>query len=181
MAVKTRNQGATRADEFSRRTALGLLGGAGVAAALAGVIRPSRAHAQSTPTEPGIEPNSFTLSDAETRVSYTTTSEGGVPTLTYQGEFGDLNFAGDELRSETCALGQLVTANLGGFPDQGNLWLTLLLPAFNPVVLGDPPASFSTLAILKWEVSTIEGPPTEGALETYEVMRLDGTAQFLVF
>jgi hypothetical protein len=81
---------------------------------------------------------------------------------------------------EESALGQLVTGSLGAFPDQGELWLTLLLPRFNPTSSGDPPTPFATLAILKWVISTIAGPPRTGALEEYRVLPLAGTARLVL-
>jgi hypothetical protein len=46
--------------------------------------------------------------------------------------------------AETTALGTLVTGYLGAFPERGHLWVMLLLPWFDPVNLGDDPASFGT-------------------------------------
>jgi hypothetical protein len=55
------------------------------------------------------------------------------------------------------------------------------LPAFNPVDADDPLATFTTLAILKWVISTIAGPPREGALEAYDGVPLEGTAELLYY
>ena len=113
------------------------------------------------------------LEGAETRISYDTTTMSGGPQLTYEGPYGTHSFDGDALTTEETALGRLVTGYLGAFPDQGDLWLTLLLPRFNPMTIDDGPAPFTTLAILKWLVSTIVGPPLEGALEEYQVLMLE--------
>ena len=73
----------------------------------------------------------------------------------------------------------MVTGSLGAFPDQGELWLTLLLPRFASMTSGDVPAPFTTFAILKWVISTIAGPPHTGALEEYRVVTLQGIAQII--
>jgi hypothetical protein len=166
---------------ISRRAALGRLAWAGIAAGLLTGWPRKYARAQSTPASGLDQWNTFRLSDAETRIGYATTSEIGVPMLTYDGPFGSHRFEADEIVVEESALGRLVTVDLGGFPDQGNLTLTLLLPAFNPVDADDPPATFATLAILKWVISTIAGPPREGALEEYDVVPLEGTAELLYY
>lgn len=82
-----------------------------------------------------------------------------------------------EFHAEERALGRLITVYLGAFPDQGDLWLTLLLPRFNPMTIADAPIPFATLAILTWVISTIAGPPSTGALEGYTAITLEGTAQ----
>lgn len=163
---------------ITRRTALGSLAG-GVAA----LSTLGRDRTQATPirrTEEGEAPNHFVLDDAETRITCDLTTLAGGPTLTYDGPYGSQTFAGDTIRTEESALGRLVTVNLGAFPDQGELALTLLLPRFNPMTSEDDPAPFATLAILTWVVSTIAGPPRTGALEEYRVVTLQGTAQVVM-
>jgi hypothetical protein len=169
------------AGAVSRRTALGLLTG-GTTAVFA--IRGGRiVQAQATPRpvqEEGVAPNLFLLDGEDTRINYASTSETGEPQLTYEGAYGSRSFVGDAVETEESALGRLVTVDLGPFPDQGNLWLTLLLPEFNPMDTGDDPVPFATLAILKWLVSTIAGPPREGAREEFRVVELEGTAQLVM-
>ena len=166
---------------LSRRMALACLGG-GTAALLA-TARPDRSQAQATPPprgEEGAAPNHFALSGAETQLTYDAATAAGGPRLTYDGPYGSHTAVGDEIRVEESALGQLVTVYLGAFPDQGDLWLTLLLPRFNPMSSADPPTPFATLAILKWVISTIAGPPRTGALEEYRVLPLAGTARLVM-
>jgi hypothetical protein len=165
---------------LSRRMALACLGG-GTAALLA-AAHPDRSQAQATPPPRGEEdaaPNHFALSGAETELTYDAATAGG-PRVTYDGPYGSHTVVGDEIRAEESALGQLVTVDLGAFPDQGDLWLTLLLPRFNPMSSADPPTPFATLAILKWVISTIAGPPRTGALEEYRDLPLAGTARLVL-
>ena len=166
---------------ISRRLALGRL--AGSAVALVAPLGPDHAWGQATlapQAEVGAAPNHFTLAGEETWVTYDASTDAGEPQLTYDGQYGIQTIAGDELRAEESALGRLVTAHLGAFPDQGELWLTLLLPRFNPMASDDAAAPFKTLAILKWVISTIAGPPRTGALEEYRVVTLKGTAQLVM-
>jgi hypothetical protein len=161
--------------------ALACLGGG--AAALLATARPDRSQAQTTPPlrgEEGTAPNHFALSGAETQITFDAASAAGGPRLTYDGPFGSYTLVGDEIRTEESALGPMVTVHLGAFPDQGDLWLTLLLPRFNPMSNADSPTPFATLAILKWVISTIAGPPCTGPLEEYRVLPLEGIAQLVM-
>jgi hypothetical protein len=166
---------------MSRRIALGRL--AGGATALVAPLGPDRARAQATPApqaEEGAPPNHFALAGEETQITYDASTDAGEPQLIYDGPYGSQSIAGDELRTEESALGRLVTAHLGAFPDQGDLWLTLLLPRFTPMTSDDAAAPVKTLAILKWGISTIAGPPRTGALDEYRVVPLAGTAQLVL-
>jgi hypothetical protein len=127
----------------------------------------------------GEQPNHFVLDAADTHVTFDATTATGEPRLTYEGPYGAQAFGPEQLSIEDGALGRMVTAYLGAFPDQGQLWLTLLIPRFVPTTLQGEPAPFETVAILRWLVSTIAGPPTAGALETYEALALEGTAEFV--
>ena len=130
-------------------------------------------------------PNRFVLAGTETQITYDATAAAGGPRLAYDGPYGSRTFVGDEIRTEESVLGRLVLVNLGAFPDQGDLSLILVLPWFNPMSLTDvmriweAPFPFRTLAILKWVVSTIGGPPQDGALEEYDVVALEGTAELV--
>jgi hypothetical protein len=168
---------------MSRRTALRLGAGTVGAAALSAYLGRGMVRAQTTPSPPGDageEPNHFVLEGAESRITYDMTTISGAPQLAYEGPYGTHSFDGDTLTTEETALGRLVTGYLGAFPDRGDLWLTLVLPTFDPMTLDDGPAPVDTLAILKWLVSTIAGPPVEGALEEYQVLMLTGTAEFVM-
>jgi hypothetical protein len=162
----------------SRRMALAWLGGT---AALLAIARPARAQATPPPRgEEGAAPNHFALSGAETQLTYDAATAAGGPQVTYDGPYGAHTVVGNEIRAEESALGQLVTVSLGAFPDQGELWLTLLLPRFNPMSRADPSTPFATVAILKWVISTIAGPPRSGALDEYRVLPLAGTARLVL-
>jgi hypothetical protein len=162
--------------EFTRRAALGLLVSGTIG--LLNTITPGIAQAQATPSAAEAAPNHFDLTGAETEITYDAVMAGR-PQLTYVGPYGHQVLRGEQLRRDESALGQMVTGWLGAFPDQGELWLTLLLPWFASMESGDAPSPFATIAILTWVISTIAGPPRTGALEEFRVVTLQGTAQVL--
>lgn len=160
---------------LTRRTALG---GLATGAATARWTGPGTAQAHvATPTSGGAadQPDRFALVGGSTRIAYDALTAGG-PRLAYQGPYGSRTVSGNELRMEDGALGHLVSASLGAFPDRGELRLTLLVPPFAPLASGSAPVPCATLAILAWTISTIAGPPKIGALESYEAIALSGTA-----
>lgn len=66
------------------------------------------------------------------------------------------------------------TVILGTVPDNYTLTLTLLLPEINPNGRRD---SFESLAIRTRHLTSTAGPDlVEGPLQTYDVLRLRGTA-----
>jgi hypothetical protein len=167
-------------DTLSRRITLARLAAGGAAAALWPTLGRDLAVAQATPTPPeeaDAAPNWFVLAGADSRITYLTSDAGA--RLTYDGPYGSHVLVGAAIHHEASALGRSVTGSLGPFPDQGELWLTLLLPRFAAMTAAEPPVAFRTLAILTWEISTIAGPPRRGALQDYRAVPLEGTAQVL--
>jgi len=179
---------------ISRRTALVRLAGGGVAAAsLLDTTGGGYTHAQATPgpsDEVGGEANHFVLAGGDVQITYDTTGFAGKPQLTYRGPigFGPLEerpiesrtIVGDQIRTEQSALGRLVTVYLDAMPDAATFFLTLLLPDFNPMIPGDTPTPFATLAILTTLLTSEAGPGIiEGALQEYEAVALEGTAEFV--
>jgi hypothetical protein len=130
--------------------------------------------------EGGATPNHFVLRGAETQLTYDETTVTGLPQLLYEGPYGTQTFSGDEVTTQETALGRLVTVHLGAFPDRGELRLTLLIPSFHPDTDQGSATPFATLGIFTWSVSTLAGPPSEGALEEYETLTLEGTAEFVM-
>ena len=164
---------------LTRRAALGRLAGAGLAAAVLTTVGSTTARTQATPTPevpPGYEPNGFSLEGPGMRIGYGTTSIDGRPTFTYRGHYPDGDYRGDDIRVEgSTALGRMVSVRLVPPPNVRAAWLTVLLPGFSPVQLGDPPIPFATVAII-----TTHLLPSDGPGQTYEVVPLEGTAGFAV-
>lgn len=167
--TKTERQGTT-----TRRGVLAL-------ATMAAALSHAPALAQATPTESRQRPNSFQLSGDEVEITYASSSYAGEPTFALGGPATELMFRGDEIQIEEAnALGQLVSVMTDAVADGYTQWLTLLIPPIN-VTPGEP-ASFSTVAIETRRLTTIAGPDMiDGALQTYRVVQMDGTAELLVF
>lgn len=184
---------------ISRRAALGRLAGGVAAASLLAAAGHGTARAQATPGpsgEEGGEANHFVLAVGEVQITYDTTGFAGEPQLTYRGPIGvgpleerpidSLTIVGDQIQTERVPLrqdlGRLVTVYLDAMPDAATFYLTLLLPDFSPMRLGDAPTPFATLAILTTLRTSIAGPGlVEGALQEYVAVPLEGTAEFVVF
>ena len=176
---RSSNPSSAFAAAISRRAALGHLALGSVMAALLASARRDIVRAQATPESPGedgMAPNRFVLSGPETQIAYVVANDAGEPALTYDGPFGRRTF---HEQAKENALGRLITGYLGAFPDMGEFWLTLLLPRFNPMQIGDDPVPFATLAIVTGLVSTIAGPPPTVTPWRYEVVPLEGTAEFV--
>jgi len=122
--------------------------------------------------------NDFTLSCGGTRITYSTTSFGGVPLLQYVGPEGTLNFSDNEIETLPSALGTEVTVTLENSPDLRRITLTLLLPSFR--LDADRKSEFETLAIKTTNHTTIAGPPI-GPEQTYEAVALHGVAKAVEF
>ncbi len=122
--------------------------------------------------------NLFELSCADTQVTYSTSSFAGPPQLHYTGPEGDLNLSGDEIATQSSALGTEVTVTIESIPDLRTVTATLLLPSFRLDDSGE--ATFDTLVIKTTNHTTIAGPPT-GAGQSYAAVELHGTAKSVVF
>jgi hypothetical protein len=125
-------------------------------------------------TETQESPNLFELQgvDGDTQITYSATSVIGQPELSYQGFHGENAFSGDAIDSAETALGTELTVVLEAVADLKSVTLTLVLPRH----LGQQ--SFSTFAVITTNPTTIAGPQ-DGHPQTYEVIALEGAAQFV--
>jgi hypothetical protein len=130
--------------------------------------------------------NQFTLSDYEkhTHVTLNLEKAGPLapgssakgPTLQYQGVEGTLSFSGDQIVTETTALGKLFTVTLNIVPDLRTLDFTLLLPAVVHKAAATT-QSFDTIAIKSEHHTSLTGTPTTaGANPSYAVLKMHGKA-----
>ena len=177
--------------DFSRRdlTRRAVLGRVAISGGLAAVLLPlthTSTHAQPTPgaVAPSFRaaPNTFSLIGRETRIEYATSSLDGTPSFLYSGVAGEVIAHGDDIRTleDVGPFGHLVTITVETIPDLWFVTLTLALPTIN--LVGGSPTPFATFAILTTHQITIGGPDMlDGALQSYEVTELAGTAQLLLF
>jgi hypothetical protein len=105
-----------------------------------------------------------------TTVSYSTTSISGRPLFTYSGPHGEGSFSGEEIRVAQTELGSEITVTVAAMPDKEVLTFTLVLPDR----LGD--GAFTTFGVVTHNPTSIAGP---AGPQTYEVVALEGSAQFV--
>lgn len=139
----------------------------------------------STSTDSG--DNQFSLSDHENKTHVTLSLvEGGPvrvnsspgPALQYQGAEGTLSFSGEQVVTETTALGQMFTVTLNIVPDLRTLKFSLILPSVTNKA-GSRKQSFQTIAVKAQVHTTLTGTLPPGANTSYEVIKMHGTAEKL--
>ena len=112
----------------------------------------------------------------DTHITYSTTSFIGKPIFNYTDLKGTHNFTGDEIRTLKTEIGTMVTVTLKLIIDAGSTALTILVPDFK---LEGSAQEFNTIAIRTTERTSFL--PIKGALDSYEVIRLQGTAESVLF
>jgi hypothetical protein len=127
-----------------------------------------------------LEPNVFTLQGDKTQITYSTTSIRGVPELSYLRRGQQRTFSGSDIQSEETAFGRSVTVLLeNGAADGPIESLTLLIP-FVQLSSKVRELRIQTVAIFSRRVAFIN-PSNPAQLQTYDTIRLSGTAQFVQF
>ena len=127
-----------------------------------------------------LQANRFVLRGEGLEITYDETTFAGPPQLTYQVVQGvhSRTFSGNELSSKESDIGTLVTVTLEAIPDDKRTLFTLLIPTINVTETNEVP--FETLAIYTTVRDSIIGPKgVRGAVESYQCVQLEGTAQFV--
>jgi hypothetical protein len=129
-----------------------------------------------------IQANRFVLKGEGLEITYDETTIAGPPQLTYQVVQGvhSRTFSGNELSSKgsDIGIGTLVTVTLEVIPDDKSTLFTLLIPTIN--LTGTNEVHFETLAIYTTVRDSFIGPNgVSGALQSYQCVQLEGTAQFV--
>lgn len=120
--------------------------------------------------------NLFHLATDALHITYSTTSLMGQPQFNYHDAEQSHAFRGDEIRTQRGELGTLLSVSLKTSVDASATVLTLILPDIQ--LVGHQPSSSQTIAIVIQCLGTLPG---EGPRQTYEVLDLQGTAQFVLF
>ena len=131
-------------------------------------------------TQQPLQANRFVLRCEGLEITYDEITFAGPPQLTYQVLQGvqSRTFNGDEISSKESDIGTLVTVTLEVIPDDKRTLFTLLIPTIN--VTGTNEVTFETLAIYTTVSDSITGPNgVSGALQCYQAVQLEGTAQFV--
>jgi hypothetical protein len=130
------------------------------------------------------EPNQFILNGIgqkhkDVHLSYSTDSITGKPTFNYEDSRDTYRFTGDEIRTQKTEIGTIVTVTLKSVPDLHVITLTLLVPSIN---LNGSAQEFKTIAIRTTSKTTIAGESLiKGAVQSYEVIDLQGTANSVMY
>jgi hypothetical protein len=125
------------------------------------------------------QPNHFVITGIGIEITYSTSSLDGLPLLTYKDRQRTLMFQGDEIHQIDTEIGQQVTVIIEQISDLRTVTFTLLLPTIN---LDQPETRFRTIAIIATHRTSIGGPDlVKGALQTYRLKELRGTAQWVNF
>lgn len=124
--------------------------------------------------------NRFIMKGKDLNITYETTSISGQPQLIYKSSKADVTFGAKDIRQSSTEIGQEVTVTIGKpTPDLGRLTLTLLLP---PINLEGKETSFEAIATHTTHLDSFVGPQlVKGALKTYDVEKLAGTASKVIF
>ena len=124
-------------------------------------------------------PNHFVLAGGGIHVTYNTSSFTGQPQFTYTSFLGTKTFSGNQTKTEQTVLGTLVSVTITMTPDSGSTTFTLLIPRVN-LNVGETIA-ITTSGITAHHRFAIFPGAMHGQLDTYGVVTLSGTAQFVFF
>jgi hypothetical protein len=125
--------------------------------------------------------NLYTLSNADTSVTYTPLGFGGTAQLNYRRGEQDVVFRGADVRTLATEIGALVTVDLDFIPDLETTTFSLFIPAVN-LRNGATEAAVETVGLLTAARTSFGGPAlVQGQLKTYQALVLTGAAQLVDF
>jgi hypothetical protein len=126
-------------------------------------------------------PNLFQLSGRNhLHVTYSTSGIDGQPHLTYQDAHHTLSFRGtDQIRAVECDLGQVVSVTIRMTVDAGSTTFSFFMPRMN--LPGHESTPIHTEGVTTVHRFSTVPAFNQGQLDTYNVVSLKGTAQFVVF
>lgn len=123
--------------------------------------------------------NMFELSGDYIQVTYSSSSFTGDPLFSYRDPSTNVQFSGNDIRSESTEIGELLTVTLEQISDLRTVTFTLVLPVVNLL-----PKSAGTCiqvpGITTTTHTSIAGPVL-GPEKTYSQVTLSGTAQAVIF
>ncbi len=128
--------------------------------------------------EGSTQANLFELSGKSIHVTYSSTNILGGPIFSYRDNQFSKSFQGEEIGLQETELGQLITVTLETIPDLRTVTFSLVLP----VVTVMPHSTGTRIQVPGLTVTnptTIIGPPL-GPQKLYSIVKLRGTAQFIV-
>jgi len=129
---------------------------------------------------PETVPNLYELQGGKVRITYSTSSISGQPQFDFRQGRKTLHFSGTEIQTAKTLIGTLVTVTVEETPDLRRVTFSLLLPDVNLQQSGK--VNIKALGIFTTTKTSIAGPKlVKGALQTYKVESLSGTAKAVQF
>lgn len=122
--------------------------------------------------------NLFELSRGDVHVTYSSTSILGGPIFSYRDNQVSKTFRGNEILIQESAIGQIITVTLETIPDLRTVTFSLVLPAVT-VLQQSTGTRIQVPGITTTAPTSIAGP-LPGPQLLYAVVKLRGTAQFIV-
>ena len=130
---------------------------------------------------PDTTPNLYELQGDKVRITYSTSSISGQPQFNFSQGRKALHFSGPDIQTGKTLIGTLVTVKIDETPDLKRVMFSLVLPDVNLQQSGKK-ANIKTIGIIATIKTSIGGPTlTKGALQTYKVKNLAGTAKIVQF
>jgi hypothetical protein len=126
-----------------------------------------------------VTPDLYQLTGSHIHITYTTSSVDGTPTMTYQDPYQGMKFSGDQIRTVECDLGLLVSVTLRMTVDAGSTSLSVFIPRVR-IEQGTLTAIHTECVTTVHRFSVIPSFNL-GQLDTYSVVPLNGTAQYVEF
>ncbi len=126
-----------------------------------------------------VTPNLFQLTGSHIHITYTSSSIDGTPTMTYQDPYQGMSFQGAQIHEVECDLGTLVSVTLRMTVDTGSTSLSVFIPRAR-IEQGTMTAIHTDCVTTVHRFSAIPSFNL-GQLDTYSVVPLHGTAQYVVF
>lgn len=129
---------------------------------------------------PETTPNLYELQGDKIVVTYSTSSISGQPQFDLRQGRKELHFSGTRIRTEKTQIGTLVSVTVEETPDLKKVMFSLLLPDVN--LQQASKVNIKTIGIFTTTKTSIGGPnAVKGALQTYKVENLKGTAKAVQF
>jgi hypothetical protein len=129
---------------------------------------------------PASTPNLYELQGDKLGITYASSSISGQPQLELRHGRKSLHFSGTEIQTGKTPIGTMVTVTIEDTPDLKKVSFSLLLPDVN--LQQSTKVNIKTLGIVTTVKTSIGGPNlAKGAVQTYKVVSLRGTAKAVQF
>lgn len=124
-------------------------------------------------------PNLYQLSSRAIHVTYATSGIDGKPHFQYQDPHQSLSFSGGDIRVADTDLGSLVSVSIRRTIDAGGTSFSVMIPRV--VLVDEKPVAVDTRGVTVVHRFSIVPAFNRGQLDAYSVVKLKGTASFVVF